>query len=101
MSIIRNQKRESKREEKRNNAKIAELEMSFIKEVGASGIGATDGKVDLEDDIYGKIYKKYLAKYLVTIEIMTDNKMFKLTTPNRMYFKEMYNPVDGKRISVK
>lgn len=86
-------------ETKRNGARIKTLEQNFAREIIAIDADSEKLIANLEDSIYNNIYKKHLAKFVGLIELMERTGCYKFTDPNKEYFKKLYNPIDGTKIT--
>jgi len=86
-------------ETKRNKEKVKNLERQFSKEILSIDASTQSMVANLEDSIYNDIYKKYLARFVTLIESMVEAGCFKYTVPNKEYFKKLYNPIDGTKIT--
>lgn len=85
-------------EVKRNDARIKKIEVEFVDVVMAIDPYAEDDTPNLEDSVYKGIYNTYLSKFNLLINKMEQQGSYKYTDPNRNYFKELFNPINGTRI---
>lgn len=84
---------------KRNSARIENFVMKFSKAIIDLKETEQEHSATLVDTRYEAIYKHHLAQYIILIKKMDEEGRFKFTSPNKMYFKEMYNPIDGKMVT--
>lgn len=96
----RKDKRNIAFETKRNEARIKALERKFAVEITSIDDSSQDFIANLEDTVYNDIYKKFQAKFVHLIESMERSGCYKYTAPNPMYFRLLYNPIDGTKITV-
>tara|TARA_R110002051_G_scaffold266367_2_gene326098 strand:+ start:1031 stop:1330 length:300 start_codon:yes stop_codon:yes gene_type:complete len=93
------QRNKEEGEIKRNNAHIANFVHKFSKAIIDLKETEQEHSETLVNTRYEAIYKHHLAQYIILIKRMVDEGKFKLTSPNKMYFKELYNPIDGKMVT--
>ena len=98
--LNRKDKRNIAFETKRNDKRIRNLERQFSLEITSIDDKSQDFIANLEDTVYNGIYKKYQAKFVQLIESMQGSGCYKYTNPNKEYFKLLYNPIDGTKITV-
>jgi alpha-D-ribose 1-methylphosphonate 5-phosphate C-P lyase len=84
---------------KRNSARIETFVHKFSKAIIDLKETEQEHSATLVDTRYEAIYKHHLAQYIILIKLMEEEGKYKYTSPNKMYFKEMYNPIDGKMVT--
>lgn len=92
------QERKAKQEAKRLNVGFLQIIRDFNREIQGLTWIPSDKHQDLETGRYGIVYRKHLNRYHKEVDRLEKGKKFIFTKPNRDYFEEKYNPINGTKL---